>query len=80
MFDISIEGAVAFTGIDVYAEVGPDVAYDLNTTYVALDDTLNIQFIKLTQNPKVGALLVEEMSDTCNSSPTTVSSDTSCWL
>ena len=43
VFNILVEGALAFNNVDIYAEAGKKVALVLEYTYLAQDDTLDIE-------------------------------------
>ena len=62
VFDILVQGEQIATAVDLVALVGPNAAYDVVHTFTALDSTLNVDLIPVFQNPKVSAILVEQLT------------------
>ncbi|HYD82524.1 MAG TPA: malectin domain-containing carbohydrate-binding protein, partial [Opitutus sp.] len=59
VFDISLEGALAFDNFDTFASAGaPYTAVVLAATTTVLDGQLNIAFGRVTGNPQIGAIKV----------------------
>jgi len=74
VFNIFVEGAPAFNGVDIYAEAGKKAALILEYTYLAEDDTLDIEVQSVVNRGKISALLVEEIPDCAD--PTTTDAPT----
>ena len=68
VFDVLVEGETVFNDVDIFATVGTRKALDLEHTYVAGDDSLDIQFESVMQKAKVSAVFVEELSS-CSPTP-----------
>ena len=62
IFHILVEDNMAFESVDIFDAQGGYTALDLEHTYVAGDDTLDIKFNNFLQKAKVSAILVEELS------------------
>jgi len=56
VFDVDMEGAKAFTHVDIFAEVGARAALVKSATVSVTDGQLNILFRHLVQNPLVDAI------------------------
>jgi len=62
IFDILVEGEVAFDNINIFTRVGGlNKVYDLQYKYTATDSMLDIEFRKVKRAAKVNAILVEEL-------------------
>ncbi|MGV3485086.1 MAG: malectin domain-containing carbohydrate-binding protein, partial [Planctomycetaceae bacterium] len=72
VFDVSIEGNLAFDDVDVFAEVGSNKAIMKSHT-VNSDGTLNIEFLNgSTQFPRVQAIEIIALGDAGTNSPPTL--------
>jgi PKD repeat protein/N-acetylneuraminic acid mutarotase len=58
VFDVAIEGVVAFSGVDIGSEVGGDAALVKTATVLVDDGILNVRLLHLIENPKISALEV----------------------
>ena len=58
VFDVLIEGAVVVADLDLVAEVGPKVAYDVTVPARVTDGTLNVSFRALVGTAKLSAMVV----------------------
>lgn len=61
VFDVRIEGQRAIEALDLHAEAGHDAAYDVAWTAFVTDGTLDLDFITVADNAKVGAVLVRRV-------------------
>ena len=68
VFDVLIEGELAFDNLDVWAQAGGKfVAYEPPVFMVdVLDGELNIEFVKGVQNPKVSSLTILDVTSNDN--------------
>jgi hypothetical protein len=57
-FNVLAENVVVDTGLDLYAEVGHDAAFDLTKTVEVTDGALDLEFVTLVNNAKLSAVVV----------------------
>jgi hypothetical protein len=71
VFDVAIEGSVlpGFDDIDPYAIAGPKGAFTRSATLVVSDDTLEIEFIHVTENPALKGIQICGISDAVDNTP-----------
>jgi hypothetical protein len=69
VFDVSIEGTMVLDDFDILAFVAPDVGTMRAHTLTAGDDTLNIEFDRVVDNPVISAIEIIDLSDS-NAPPT----------
>lgn len=58
VFDVLIEGDIVLDDLDIYQEVGHDVAVDYERTVTVGDGEMNIAFTTSVDNAKISALCV----------------------
>jgi Malectin domain/Domain of unknown function (DUF4832)/Divergent InlB B-repeat domain len=59
IFNVSLEGIQVITGLDIFARVGKNTAYDEAHIVSVSDGNLNIAFAATTNNAKISAIQVE---------------------
>ena len=64
IFKVSMQGTQVISGLDIYAQVGKDAAYDLSFPVIVTNGTLNITFTSVVDNAKVSAILITPASTT----------------
>lgn len=62
VFDVQIEGKLAFDNLDIFAEAGPDKALMKTYDVEVADGALNIDFLHVVENPKVNAIEVIDLT------------------
>ncbi|MEO0597588.1 MAG: immunoglobulin-like domain-containing protein [Chloroflexota bacterium] len=72
VFDVTVEGAVpqAFDGVDPFAISGPKGAFVRSMTIVMTDDTLDIEFIHVIENPALKGIEIIELLPTTETGTT----------
>jgi N,N-dimethylformamidase beta subunit-like, C-terminal/Malectin domain/Abnormal spindle-like microcephaly-assoc'd, ASPM-SPD-2-Hydin len=65
LFNVTIEGALKLDRYDIYADVGGFTGV-MKSFVVTSDATLNVNFARVVENPKVNAIEVLPASDTAN--------------
>lgn len=61
VFDVSAEGAVQLTGIDIFAAAGKNTAYDRSFQVAVNDGVLNLGFVARQNIPLVSAIQVRKL-------------------
>ncbi|MFC0876295.1 malectin domain-containing carbohydrate-binding protein [Saccharicrinis sp. FJH2] len=61
LFNVNVEGKRVIENLDIFAQVGKDVAYDVIIPVEMTDGTLNINLITVTDNAKINALAIEKL-------------------
>ena len=75
VFDVLIEGQVAFNDLDIFQQAGASTALILSKDVSVTDGTLNISFGRVVENPKINAIEVLTGTGTpTNQPPTAVAS------
>jgi hypothetical protein len=59
VFNVSVEGKVVVSNLDLVAKVGPKAAYDVTLPVTVTDGVLTIGFQSVVNNAKVNAIMVE---------------------
>lgn len=67
IFDIQVEDSVALKNYDIYKEVGHDVG-TMKSFVATSDGNININLIRVKQNPKISGIEILCLNDKCNSS------------
>ncbi len=72
IFSVNIEDQPAITDLDIFAQVGANVAYDRVFAVPVSDGQLNIDFIpkRFNDAPKISAMAVRQLSDNTKVTPT----------
>ena len=72
VFDVTMEGILEFSGVDMFQEAGGNTALLKTTTLTVTDGQLNIQFLHQVKNPLVKAILIRDLpTGACSSTPRT---------
>lgn len=67
IFGVNVEGEEMAAGLDVFAKVGKDAAYEIWSKPVRVDDgVLNIDFNIQTEHPIISGIVVEGVTDDVN--------------
>ena len=66
VLDVTVEGSLEINDLDIYAEAGKDVAYDVMIPVNISDGELNISLTASVDNAKLSAILVSEDIPTGN--------------
>jgi len=62
LFDVLVEGQLAVDDLDIHAQVGKNVVYDVVVPVTVSDGQLDIDFVTITDNAKLSALIVEAVT------------------
>lgn len=62
VFNVSVEGKVVLSNLDLVAKVGPKAAYDVTLPVTVTDGVLTIGFQSVVNYAKVSAIRVEPKS------------------
>ena len=62
LFHVDVEGVRVIENLDIFAQVGKDIAYDVVIPVEMTDGTLNINLITVTDNAKINALAIEKLT------------------
>ncbi len=73
VFNVSMQGTQVITNLDIYAQVGKDVAYDVTIPVSVTNGTLNITFTTVVDNAKVSAIAITQGTTACTANAPTVS-------
>ncbi len=63
VFDVSMEGVVLMTGVDIYAEAGANTALKKSVVLDVIDGALDIEFLHKVQNPAVRGIEIIRIGD-----------------
>ncbi len=74
VIDVSVEGTIPaeFDDIDPIAIAGPKGAFMRSTTLIAADDTLDLEFIHVVENPAIKGIEIIEVTPAPPNTPPTV--------
>lgn len=61
LFHVDVEGKRAVENLDIFAQVGKNVAYDVKIPVEIRDGKLNINLITVIDNAKINALAIEKL-------------------
>lgn len=67
VFDVQIEDSLKLKDYDIVQDVGPDTG-TVKTFRAISDGQLDINFIRITQNPKISGIEIICLNDICNNS------------
>ncbi|MFB6320595.1 malectin domain-containing carbohydrate-binding protein [Saccharicrinis sp. FJH54] len=70
LFHVDVEGKRVIENLDIFAQVGKDVAYDVVIPVEMTDGTLNINLVTVTDNAKINALAIEKLITSSNTGAT----------
>lgn len=68
VFDVSVEGEIAFDNLDVFSEVGGNAGL-VKTVDVTADSTLDIEFLHQVENPAVAGIQITNRNQVPSQSP-----------
>ena len=61
IFSVTLEGTTVIDRLDLYAQVGPDMAYDRTFTVTVSDGQINVGFAAIVGPTKISAIRVRSV-------------------